>query len=160
MRQRSGFHLNFSYHYFFWGHFWAECPPGRTFCFYEFLRGLWYKIAGLIHFLGTNQLARVRHSLWRTHSSPLVVTRHWGEYWVGISRRAASAVLYLIVAWNVLFRVFNGQLAPIGEGGMVVGPRRALVTIYTCQTTSIYLVPFVVPVYRRRSAYVLLIDGS
>jgi len=36
---------------------------------------------------------------------------------------------------------------------MVVAPRRALMTIHTCQTTSIYLVPFVVPVYRRRSAY-------
>ena len=55
-----------STYYFFWGHFWVECPQVRTFCFYEFLRGLWYKIAGLIHFLGTNQLARsVRHSLWQ-----------------------------------------------------------------------------------------------
>jgi len=43
---------------------------------------------------------------------------------------------------------------------MVVGPRRALMIIYTCQTTSIYLVPFVVPVYRRRSACMLLVDGS
>jgi len=43
---------------------------------------------------------------------------------------------------------------------MVVRPRRALMTIILhppmyneCQATSIYLVPFVVPVYRRRPAY-------
>jgi len=55
-----------SSYFFLGGHFWAECPPGRTFEFYEFLRGLQYKIAGLIHFLDTNQLARsTRHSLWQ-----------------------------------------------------------------------------------------------
>jgi hypothetical protein len=31
----------------------------------------------------------------RTHSLPHVVTRHGHEYWVGISRRAAPAVLLL-----------------------------------------------------------------
>jgi hypothetical protein len=43
---------------------------------------------------------------------------------------------------------------------MVVGPRHALMTINTCRTTSIYLVPFVVPVYRRRAACMLLVGGS
>ena len=89
----------------------------------------------------------------RTHSSPHILTRHRREYWVGISCRAAPAVLYLIVARDVLFRVFNGLRARIVEGGMVVGPRHALMTINTCRTTSIYLVPFVVPVYRRPSVY-------
>jgi hypothetical protein len=56
--------------YFFWGgHFWAECPSGRTFSLYEFLRRLWYKIAGLIHFLGTKQLARTSRHLWH-YGSP------------------------------------------------------------------------------------------
>ena len=87
------------------------------------------------------------------------MTRHRREYWVGISCRAAPAVLYLIVARDVLFRVFNGLRAHIVEGGMVVGPRRALVTINTCRTTSLYLVPFVVPVYRRRAACMLLVGG-
>ena len=44
----------------------TEIESTLTFCFYEFLRRLQYKIAGLIHFLGTNQLARsVRHSFWQ-----------------------------------------------------------------------------------------------
>ena len=52
-----------SSYFFLGGHFWAECPSGRTFYFYEFLRVLRYKIAGLIHFLDTNQLARVQGTL-------------------------------------------------------------------------------------------------
>jgi len=96
----------------------------------------------------------------RTHSSPHIVTRHRREYWVGISCRAVPAVVYLIVAWNVFFHVFNGQRAWSSRAGNGVGPRWALMTIYTCQTTSIYLVPFVVPVYRRRSACMLLVGGS
>ena len=66
--------------YFFrediFGHF--VLPEGRL-EFYEFLRRLWYKIAGLIHFLGTKQLARTRGTgggTWyvhHTHSLPHVV---------------------------------------------------------------------------------------
>ena len=47
----------------------------------------------------------------RTHSLDHVVTHRRREYWVGISRRAAPALLYLIVARNVLFHAFNGQRA-------------------------------------------------
>ncbi len=55
----------------------------------------------------------------RTHSSPLIVTRHRREYWVGISCRATPALLYLIVARDVLFHVFYGLRARIVGGGMV-----------------------------------------
>ena len=36
------------------------------------------------------------------------MTRHRREYWVGISRRAAPALLYLIVARDVFFICFMG----------------------------------------------------
>ena len=66
--------------YFFWEDIFGQnvLLEGHSISTSSYLRGLWYKIAGLIHFLGTNQLARsVRHSLCkvhRTHSFHHVVT--------------------------------------------------------------------------------------
>jgi hypothetical protein len=58
----------------------------------------------------------------RTPSLPHVVTRHRREYWVGISRRNAPAVLFLIVAKHVQFHALMGCIV---EGEYGVGPSRA-----------------------------------
>ena len=61
----------------------------------------------------------------RTPSLPHVVTRHRREYWVGISRRNAPAVLFLIVAKHVQFHALMGCALISSKEGMVsdlVGP--------------------------------------